>query len=110
MLVELLVQHAQLANIVNHSATIINVYVTIQLVLVDPQDLVLHAPEPRQIASMAHVHVPITMVLVLMAILDQDHARHAQDQIRSVIVPLVAIYALIHKPRAGLMVLAQTAR
>jgi hypothetical protein len=40
----------------------INVYVTIQLVLVDLQDLVLRAPGPRQNASMAHVHVPIAIM------------------------------------------------
>jgi hypothetical protein len=47
MLVELLVQHAQLANIVNHSTMVINVYVTIQLVLVDLQALVYHASGPH---------------------------------------------------------------
>jgi hypothetical protein len=68
MLVELLVQHAQQANIVNHSTMIINVYVTIQLDLVGLQDLVLHAPGPRQIASMAHAHALIITTLVELAV------------------------------------------
>jgi hypothetical protein len=44
------------------------VYVTIQLVLVDLQALVYHAPGLHQNASMAHVHVPIITTLVELAV------------------------------------------
>jgi len=45
-----------------------NVYVTIQLVLVDLQDRVHHAQALHQNASMVHVHVLITTMLVELTV------------------------------------------